>query len=203
MKNLKALAAAILACSATPALAQSAGDWTLGVGLGYVAPDSDNGTLAGLDADVGDNARPTFTFEYFIRDNLGVEVLAAVPFEHNISLDGLGKVGSTAHLPPTVSIQYHFANTSAFTPFVGAGINYTTFFDTDTSGALAGSDLDLDDSWGAALHAGVDYKVTERGAMRVDVRWINIETDVKLDGAKIGTAKIDPWVFGVSYIHRF
>lgn len=203
MKNLKALATALLVCSAAPALAQSAGDWTLGLGLGYVSPKSDNGTLAGLDADVGDNARPTFTFEYFIRDNLGIEVLAAVPFEHNISLDGLGKVGSTAHLPPTVSIQYHFANDSAWTPFVGAGINYTKFFDTDASGPLAGSDLDLDDSWGAALHAGVDYKVTDRGAMRVDVRWIDIETDVKLDGAKIGTAKIDPWVFGVSYIHQF
>lgn len=206
MKRLVALSlAAALMGTTAPAFAQSAGDWTLGFGLGYVQPGSDNGSLASgtLDVDVGDNARPTITFEYFIRDNLGIEVLAATPFEHNILIDGLGKVGSTQHLPPTISLQYHFAMGGKVSPFVGAGVNYTTFFKTDTSGALAGSDLNLDDSVGAAVHLGVDYKISDRGALRTDLRWIDIDADVKLDGADLGTVKIDPWVFGVSYVHRF
>ncbi|WP_095589146.1 OmpW/AlkL family protein [Actibacterium ureilyticum] len=193
----------ILACTTAPVLAQSAGDWTLGVGVGYVAPKDGNGTVAGADANVGDNLQPTFTFEYFVRDNLGIELLAATPFKHNISLDGLGKVATTQHLPPTLSLQYHFANNSAWTPFLGAGVNYTKFFNTDSKGAITGSDVDLDDSWGVALHAGVDYKISDNGSLRMDLRWIDIDTDVELNGVDVGTAKIDPVVFGMSYVHRF
>ena len=67
----------------------------------------------------------------------------------------------------------------------------------------SGNDLDLDDSWGLALHAGLDYRVSDKGALRTDVRWMNIESDVKLNGVDIGKAKINPWVFGVSYVHTF
>ncbi len=197
--------AALMALGATPALAQSAGDWTLGLGLGWVEPDSDNGSLASgtLDVDVGDNVRPTITFEYFVRDNLGIELLAALPFEHNIHIDGLGNVGSTLQLPPTLSLQYHFNSGEQISPFIGAGINYTGFFDTDAKGALDGSDLDLSDSWGLALHAGVDYKVSERGSVRADIRWMDIDTDVKLNGDDLGTVNIDPIVVGFSYVMRF
>jgi len=202
--SLLAAALATAAFAVGPALAQSAGDWTLGLGLGYVMPKDDNGTLdGGLDVSVGDNARPTITFEYFVADNLGIEVLGAWPFEHNITIDGLGKVGSTQHLPPTVSLQYHFQATPTVSPFVGLGLNYTTFFETDTSGALKGTDLDLKDSWGVAVHLGLDYAVSERSAVRADIRWIDIDTKAELNGTEIGTVKIDPLVFGVSYIWKF
>ncbi|MCF7223362.1 outer membrane beta-barrel protein [Lysobacter sp. TLK-CK17T] len=194
-----------VATFATPVLAQSQGEWTLGVGAHVVDPKSDNGSLAGgtLDVEVDDNVRPTITFEYFLRDNLGIEVLASLPFEHDIAIDGLGTVGSTRHLPPTVSLQYHFNGGGTVRPFVGAGVNYTTFFSEDTRGALAGSDLELDGSWGAAAHAGIDFDVGERGAIRVDARWIDIDTDVRLDGADLGTVDIDPFIYGVAYVFRF
>ncbi len=205
-KSVTALAmCSALALSVAPAFAQSAGDWTLGLGVHTVEPKSDNGSLASgtLDLDVGNSVRPTITFEYFIRDNLGIEVLGALPFEHNLNIDGLGKIGSTKHLPPTVSLQYHFNSGQKFSPFVGAGINYTTFFDEDAKGALSGSKLSLSDSWGLALHAGIDYQLNDRGALRTDIRWIDIDSDVRLDGTKIGTAKIDPVVFGVAYVMKF
>ncbi|MEI4486556.1 OmpW family outer membrane protein [Frigidibacter sp. MR17.14] len=198
-----ALCAALALMPATGALAQSAGDFTLGFGLHSVMPKDDNGDLAGFSSHVGDNAQPTFTFEYFIRDNLGIEVLAATPFSHNVDLDGLGKVAKVKHLPPTVSLQYHFRNSSAVTPFVGVGLNYTTFLSDKATGALAGNDLELGDSWGLALHAGLDYAISERGAIRVDARWMDIDSTVKLNGDKIGTAHIDPVVLGVAYVHRF
>lgn len=203
-KNTLALAlAAALALPALPALAQSAGEWTLGVGLGYVQPKDGNGDLAGFKADIGNNVQPTITFEYFIMDNVGIEVLAATPFEHDVKLDGLGKVGSVQHLPPTVSLQYHFANASDITPFVGVGFNYTVFFKEKTTGALAGNRLQLEDSAGVALHAGLDYKISERGSLRADLRWMDIESKVKLNGDYIGKAKIDPVVMGVAYVHKF
>ncbi|KRG48959.1 hypothetical protein ARC20_17185 [Stenotrophomonas panacihumi] len=199
-----ALAAAVAAV-ATPALAQSKGDWTLGVGVHQVNPKSDNGKLAGgtLAVDVDSDVKPTITGEYFIADNVGIEVLAALPFKHDINIDGLGRVGSTKHLPPVVSIQYHFNSKGKVSPFVGAGINYTTFFSEDATGALAGSKLKLEDSWGLAAHAGLDFKVADKSAIRVDLRWIDIDSKVKLDGEKIGTVNIDPLVYGVAYVHQF
>ena len=41
------LPALLALAAATPALAQSKGDWTIGLGLGYVQPKDDNGLLAG------------------------------------------------------------------------------------------------------------------------------------------------------------
>jgi len=203
MKHITALTlAALMGTTAAPALAQSQGDFTLGLGLGWVEPTQNSDTDAGR-IDVDGNLRPTVTVEYFVADNIGIELLAAWPFEHDVNLQGAGRVAEIKHLPPTLSLQYHFTNTSQFTPFLGAGINYTYFFDETGKGALAGSDVDLDDSWGLALHAGVDYAISERGALRADVRYIDIETDVKVDGTKIGSVDIDPWVFNVAYVLKF
>ena len=205
-KPLLACALALsLAGAATPVLAQSKGDWTLGVGVHAVDPKSNNGHLVDgtLPVRVDTDVKPTLTFEYFVHDNLGVEVIAAWPFEHDVSIAGLGTVGSTKQLPPTVSLQYHFNSAGKVSPFVGAGVNYTTFFSEDTRGALAGSKLKLDDSWGLAAHAGIDFALNERSAIRVDARWIDIGTDVKLDGAGIGTVHIDPIVYGAAYVMKF
>jgi len=130
-------------------------------------------------------------------------VLAALPFKHDININGLGRVGSSKQLPPVVTLQYHFNSAGKVSPFVGAGLNYTTFFSEDTTGALAGSKLKLEDSWGLAAHAGVDFAIGEKGALRVDMRWIDIDSKVKLDGEKIGTVNIDPLAYGVSYVFKF
>ena len=199
------LLAIAAACFALPAAAQSAGDWTLAFGAHQVAPKSDNGSLAGgtMDLDISSSVRPTIAFEYFLADGWGLEVLAATPFSHDINIDGLGKVGSTKHLPPTVSLQYHFNREGTVRPLLGLGVNYTTCFSEGTTGALTGSDLDLGDSWGLAAHAGIDFDVGERGAIRVDVRWMDIDSDVTVDGVKLGTANIDPLVYGAAYVVKF
>lgn len=187
-----------VALAAGPALAQSHGDWTFGIGVASVDPSSDNGTLAGSNVSVASDESLIFTVEYFVRDNLGIELLAATPFEHDITIDGVGEA-STKHLPPTLSLNYHFTNDSAWKPYVGAGINYTNFFDEETA---LGS-LDLDDSFGFAVQAGVDYQISDTGSIRLNIRWFDIDTDAKLDGAPIGTAEIDPLLFGLSYVHKF
>lgn len=190
---------------APPALAQSAGSWTFGAGVHQVNPASDNGSIldGSLDLDIGSSVRPTVTAEYFFSDGWGVEVLAALPFQHDIDIKGVGKVGSAKQLPPTVSLQYHFNSAGRVSPFVGAGVNYTTFFSEDTSGALEGTTLELEDSWGLAARAGLDFAVGEKGAIRFDVRWIDIDSDVVLDGVEIGTAEIDPLAYGITYVFKY
>lgn len=193
-----------LAGLASPAFAQQAGEWTFSVGAHQVNPKSDNGSLVGgtVPIEVDSDVRPTITAEYFIRDNLGIEVLAAWPFEHDINVPGAGRVGSTKHLPPTVSLQYHFGQ-GTVKPFIGGGINYTRFFSTETTGTLAGTDLELDDSFGLAAHVGIDFEVGERGSIRVDARWMDIDTDAKINGVDVGTVEIDPLVYGVAYVFKF
>lgn len=197
MKTL-ALALISAAALATPARAQEAGDMTLGLGIGYVQPKDNNGIVAGGTTEIGSDARPTITFEYFLRDNIGLEVLAALPFEHDIKIGG-AKIGSTKHLPPTISLNYHFPTGGAVKPFVGLGVNYTTFFE-DRSPL---GELEIDDSWGLAAHLGVDYAISEKGALRMDLRYIDIDSDVKLDGVKVGRVEVDPLVAGVAYVMKF
>lgn len=200
MKKLIATLALTTAMGAlaAPLAAQSQGDWTVGVGIGYVDPKSDNASVAGSVLSVDSDTRPTFTVEYFVRDNLGIELLAATPFKHDINLGG-NRIGETKHLPPTLSLNYHFPTQTAFKPFVGIGVNYTTFFEEES---VLG-DLELDDSWGVALHAGADYQITDNGSVRFDLRWMDINSDATLNGAALTEVEIDPIVVGVSYIHRF
>ena len=206
IKRQALLVAAIAAGLSMTAVAETAGTWTVGVGVGHVEPDSKNGNLGDIGIDhIDPDVRPTLTAEYFVADNVGVELLAALPFHHDIILnlaDGSKAEAKTQLLPPTLSLQYHFDNVHAnVKPFVGVGANYTTFF-KERSG-LDNHKLKIKDSWGVAGHAGVDFKINETDAVRLDARYIDLEPDVKLDGDKIGKAEINPWVYGISYVQRF
>jgi outer membrane protein len=188
------------AAAALPAAhAQDAGDWIWRMGIHNVRPKSDNHNLVNVDA----GASLTFNGTYLFTQHLGVELLAALPFEHDIDLNGGGKVAETKHLPPTLSLQYHFNPNGTWRPYVGAGVNYTLFFDEKTRGPLAGSKLELDPSWGIAAQLGIDVQLRGDWFVNADARWFDIDTDAKLDGAKIGTVEIDPYAFGLSIGRRF
>jgi outer membrane protein len=190
---------AVLVAGAAPAVAQSQGDWTFGAGIANVNPKSNNGTLAGGAATINDDTQLSLTVEYFLRDNLGIELLAATPFEHDITIAGVGYAGTTKQLPPTLSLNYHFPTKGKVKPFLGVGVNYTTFFEESTPLGT----LSLDDSWGLAINAGADWQVSDNGALRFNVRYMDIDSEAFLNGASIGTAEIDPVVIGVAYVHRF
>ncbi|WP_440996527.1 OmpW/AlkL family protein [Arhodomonas sp. SL1] len=219
--KLSTLAAAgvLAATLAAPVAAADAGDWIVRGGLSLVDPDDDSsnpgGALAGTNAgvNVDSDTRPSFTVSYFMTDNVAVELLGAFPFEHDIEgtgmLDGVD-VGSTKHLPPTLSLQYHFDTGTQFRPYAGIGVNYTRFFDKDVDGdtkALGFTRLDLDDSWGLAGQVGVDYELGNRWLLNADIRYIDIDTDATLKGPGDARATmdvdIDPWVYTLGVGYRF
>ncbi len=176
--------------------------WVVHFGAHVVDPASNNGRLAGMKADIGSDTKPTISLEYMVTPNWSVDLLAALPFKHDVRLDGV-KAASTKHLPPTVGVNYHFIADGKVSPFVGAGINYTRFFDTRGTGPLQGAKVKIDDSWGAAAHAGVDVRISPAWLFTADMRWMDIRGDVHVNGAKVGTAKVNPLVFGVSFGYRF
>ncbi|MGI9202458.1 MAG: OmpW/AlkL family protein [Woeseiaceae bacterium] len=198
-KFLLPLYAALLVC-APNAYAYEPGDWIVRVGAGTVDPKSNNGTVVSVDS----GATLVFNGTYMFSSNLGIELLAAAPFSHDIKLAADGtKVGETKHLPPTLSLQYHFDTDGAISPYVGAGINYTLFFDEKTSGPLQGLALDLDPSFGLATQAGLDYEISENMLLNFDMRWMSIETDADVDGTFLETVKIDPMVYSLTFGWKF
>ncbi len=205
MKRFTILVAAVVVALmiAAPAMAHEEGSWVLRAGVGMVAPESNNLDLGpGGTIEVDDGTSLTLTGTYMFTQNWAFDILAAWPFSHDIELGGV-KVAETDHLPPTFSVQYHFLPDGKFQPYFGAGLNYTTFFSTDTTGPLAASRLSLDDSFGFAAQLGADVALQNDWVINFDFRYINIETDAKLDGVKLGTVDINPFVYSISVGKRF
>ncbi|OIN06769.1 OmpW family outer membrane protein [Oceanisphaera psychrotolerans] len=202
MKKLSLLVAAALL--APSAFAHQAGDILVRGGAATVAPHSSGDDVLGSGSlEPNSNTQLGLTLSYMMTDNWGVELLAATPFSHSVSTAGLGEVAKIKHLPPTLVGQYYFGNAqSKVRPYVGAGINYTTFFDEEGRGALEGTTVKLDDSWGLAAQAGIDMAVNENLFVNASAWLIDIDTDV--DSA-VGTFKtnIDPVVLMVGLGYRF
>jgi len=210
--NSVAALAAALSITAVPAHAYEAGDILLRVGAAGVYPTGDSESINGLPAGAKVEADSAWslglTFAYMFTDNIGLGVLGAYPFRHDIkakgSISSLGTVGKTTQLPPTVTLEYYFNNSSAFTPYLGAGINYTHFWNEDTKGALSGASLDLDDSWGWALEGGVDYSINDHWMISAQVYYIDIETkaDVSAIPDKFNV-DVNPWAYVITAGYKF
>ena len=206
LRTLQVAALCMAGLASSSAYAHEKGDWLLRLGVTQVQPKSNNGSVLGgtVDLDVSSNVRPSFTISYMATRHIGIELLGVLPFRHDIrGSGGLGKIATTEQLPPTLSLQWHFLPDSMVQPYVGVGLNYTHFFDTQTRGPLSGSDLKLEDSWGLAGQVGVDIKLDDRWFLSADVRYIDISSKVKLDGRHVGTARIDPWVTTMAVGYRF
>lgn len=204
------------------AVAYEAGDVIVRFGATTVEPQDSSsnvaingGGVAGSGLTVDSNTQLGLTFSYMFDQNWGIELLAATPFEHTAkatgSLAAIGDVADVKHLPPTFMAIYYFDSKSKFKPYVGAGINYTVFFEeklaSDAKNALTTGDVELDDSWGLSTQIGTDYEINKKWHINGSVRWIDIDTEatVKLDnGAKItGDVDIDPYVYTLSIGYKF
>lgn len=184
--------------ASAPAFSKEAGDWLIRGGVGNVDPDDDSwgetvdldGTLVRLEVEVDDDTSFTTNFTYMFTKNWAVEVLAAWPFEHDIDADlsgaSLGTIGSTKHIPPTVTAQYHFLPDSKIQPFVGVGVNMIYFYDEDAEGVLSGSDLDIDTSFGLAAVVGADFMINDQWFITGEIYWLGAEPDGEVDNLTVG-----------------
>ena len=184
----------LTAATANTAMAVEKGDWLVRFGASNVKPKSNNHEIVDVEA----ASSFTVNLSYMFTDNLSVEVLAAWPFEHDIRAGGQ-KVAETTHLPPTVSVQYHFMPKNAFKPYVGLGVNYTMFFSEDS---ILGP-MDLKDSWGLAGELGVDVMLGDTWFLNGSVRYIDIDTKGKVGQLNLGTITIDPMVYGLHLGMKF
>lgn len=166
--------------------------------------DSANKDSTGLDLSINDKVIPELDVSYFFTPQIAAELVLTYPQKQTIRAGGTG-IGSLKHLPPTLTLQYHFTGLGALKPYLGAGINYTRFssvhFDPAVQAALQPS-LGKD-SWGLALQAGVDYELCKNWYLNLDIKKVQIRTDVSSAGTKVGEFKVDPWLVGVGVGVRF
>ena len=210
------VAATLLAAGFSASVsAHQAGDIIVRAGAVVVAPNesSQDVVIPGVgnlgEFQVSNNTQVGLNFGYMLTDNFGVELLAATPFSHDVSLAGVGKIAETKHLPPTLVAQYYFGDAqSKLRPYVGVGVNYTNFFDNEFTNDLGGAltDLSMSTSWGLAAQAGVDYQVNKNWLVNASVWYAQISSDVKFklagDTVVIDT-DINPWVYMVSVGYTF
>lgn len=221
LRALKTALALALAAASPLAAAYEEGQWLTRFGYAAVAPDSSSSSALGDVVEVDDGSSLGISFTYMVTPTVGVEVLGALPFSHDIkgtgALAGID-VGETKHLPPTVSLQWYPKMEGKLQPYLGVGLNYTTFFSEDTTPEFTAvaavlapgttsTSLDLDDSFGLALQAGADYALNDKWLINAAVWNIDIETsaDVRFDGvtAAVVDVTIDPWVYMIGAGYRF
>ena len=200
------LAAVAAAAIATPAFAEQ-GDWLIRGRLIHVAPNesAEIGTIGG-DVDIATSIVPELDITYFVSEHFAAELILGVT-PHDVTAVGtaLGDVdlGDVTLLPPTLTAQYHFSPGEAFSPYVGIGVNFTHFFDADFPAGGPVTSIDYDESFGLAFQAGADFALDEDWFFNVDLKYIDIETDVLINGAIAADVTIDPFVFGLGFGRRF
>lgn len=237
MKKYNALiwgVAVALGTVALPANAYEKGNWIVRAGWAEVIPIETTGSLkadgvalpVGEDViEVTDGSALGISATYMLSSHFGIELLAATPFEHELSASGglapvlqdaLGTtdIGSTKQLPPTLTLQwYPMESGSNWQPYVGAGINFTWFFDEQLDSGfkdpqgLSDKDISLSDSFGFAALVGLDWLFADNWLLNASVMYAQIETEAKISNTAFGDLKVDvavdPWVYRLNLGYRF
>jgi len=216
MRNkLKFAVLAVALSAAVPAVAQQSaeGNWMVRLRALYIDPANNSDAIPTLavpsDAiEVSDKWIPDVNISYFFTRNLAAELVLTYPQRHTVKVTssalGAFDAGSFKHLPPTLTLQWHFNPEGTFRPYVGAGINYT-LLSNDNLSVPTGTGLHLEnDSFGAAVQAGIDYKLSKSLYLNFDVKKVYIRSDVTDDtGAKLSRVEVDPVLVGIGIGYRF
>jgi outer membrane protein len=203
MKKIAAVCSLLLlGMSASAAMAEQS-PWQLRVRAAHIETANDSSPVGGSGASdrihVSDKTILDLNLSYFFTPNIAAELVVTTPQKHRVYLDG-ASIGTFKHLPPTLTLQYHFTPASMFSPYVGAGINYTIISDEKLLGGQARLESD---SVGLALQAGLDFKLDKNWSINFDVKKIQIRSDVYVGDTKISKVKIDPYLIGVGVGYRF
>ncbi|MFC5427845.1 OmpW family protein [Paraburkholderia denitrificans] len=216
IKTLAATAALVLGTTTLMAAPATAADASGPVRTGLAAGDvlvrlraisiipqsSTSGSLDGLRAQVNNSIVPELDFTYMVTSSIGAELILGT--SRNQVTSKIGDLGGVGVLPPTLLLQYHFNHAGKVRPYVGAGLNYTLFYNNGLHAGAGGPQVNIDNhSFGPALQAGIDIDVTKRVFVNADIKKIWMRTEGSVNGAPLGMLRIDPLIVGVGVGMRF
>ncbi len=201
---------AALTLAASHLTAAPDGPWTVRVRSTYLDMANRSDAFSALGINFGANAVhvnskwiPELDFSYAFTPQISTELVLTVPQTQEVTLAGVGKLGTFKHLPPTLTAQYQFAPGATVQPYVGAGLNYTLIYDADLK--VAGVPLALENgSVGVAAQAGCNFKLSGNWALNLDAKYVTLGSDVSVKGgARLTTAKLNPWLLSFGAGWRF
>ena len=166
--------------------------------------DAANKDSTGLGLAINNKTIPEVDISYFFTPNIAAELVLTYPQKHDLKAGG-AKIGSLKHLPPTLSLQYHFAPTATFRPYIGAGLNYTRFSSVNFAPAVVAALAPSikKNSYGLSLQVGADIELAKNLFLNVDIKKVQIDTTVYSKGQSAGKFKVDPLLVGVGLGWRF
>jgi outer membrane protein len=216
-----ALVAAAALCGAGSAHAQAAGSMLVKAGWNRIVPHVESGDLSapalpGSKINVESASSLVVTAAYMFTDNISVEFLGGLPYKHDITgagaVGGAGKIGSVHQISPTVVLQYRFLEAQApLRPYVGGGLTWARFYDTEGSAALTSftnpggspTTIGSDTAWGGTIEGGLNYKIDSHWFLDAAMLKTWIKTDPTLSTGQKISAKLNPVSFQVSVGYTF
>lgn len=202
------------------------GDWLFRLGAMHFDPQSSSrpvttpgsGALGSSGVGFDANSQLGLSLTYMLSNTWAVEASMSAPFEHDLAISGLdayglntSNLGEVKQVSPGLSALYYFgAPGSRFRPYLGAGFNYTTFFDdslsTQVRAELDAQGLELDEHLAVSARAGFDFRLGNGWFLNASVWRMNIDTNASFDSriGRISTyTEMDPWVYSISIGHDF
>ena len=210
--KLHLTAAALLSLAISPAV--MAQDWTAKIGaIRYDTHSKTSGIKGigippGADAEVGDVSTVVLVIERRLTPNLSAELVLGIPA--NIRAKATGSVAflgndilSAKNLAPTLLVNYHFGDANqALRPYVGAGINFTTFRSIKSSLAPK---VEMSDSVGLAVQAGLNYAINKQWGLYGSIARVDVKSDLVATASTVLTSTIDfrPMTYSAGLTYRF
>ncbi|HEU5048072.1 MAG TPA: OmpW family protein [Rickettsiales bacterium] len=199
-KIFAALLATTLISGSALAAESKDGNWLVRVRAIDVMPQVSSQLSIGGTVSVDNSAVPELDITHFFTPNIAAELILATT-KHDLRTSSGLDAGSVRVLPPTLTMQYHFTQFNAVKPYIGAGVNYTVFYDAKP-GVL--NNVTYQDNFGAALQAGADFPIADNWYFNIDAKKLFLSTTAKFNNEAVrANVDLNPWIIGAGIGYRF
>lgn len=183
-------------------------------GVGVVPNESAEKNKINLGVNMSSTFVPEVDITYFFTKNMAAE-LAISTSKHKLSTldpylagitgstDGTVDLGQVRIFPPSLLLQYYFYPTTRWTPYVGVGINHTSFYKSDP-GVV--KDISFKNSFGTALQLGVDLHLSPNCFFNLDIKQSFLKTETQINAANYAPnnifdvkTKLNPFFLGFGF----
>jgi outer membrane protein W len=173
-----AAAAPVAVMGEPPTARGGSGPWLLGVLADYAR---DNGNASG-------GATAALVGEYFITDHVAAALAMTAPRTHSFDR------GSARLQFSAVTFKYYFGPEGRWEPYLGAGVDITTFH----AASLAGLDRVIA---GPVAAAGFNLRLDRRWMLNADLSWAQVQPAAGAMPRR--EIRLDPLQFGLGFVYRF
>lgn len=177
--------------------------------LAVVPDESASIQVIGGDVQISNAYIPELDFTYFFTKNIAAELILGTS-KHDVKAvsTAVGDIplGDVRLLPPTLTLQYHFDG-EVVRPYVGAGVNYTLFYNAN-EGPVADK-VDYDNSLGFDFQLGFDFFLNDKWFINLDAKYILLNTTATVNATTALGATVDadvdinPFIAGIGFGMKF